>query len=144
MEYKFGTYGEIAHSDLESAEIIFKSGGPAKAVVFYSQQACEKILKHYLQLKLKNDVELTSLLKSHKLRRLSTAAEIEALWQYRADLADLQDAYFEGRYPGEDYTLPTMQIAGMLLEAAKAIVCTVDSAIAEFNATNTHFFEFEG
>lgn len=144
MEYKFGSYGEIAHSDLDTATIICDKGGPAKAVVFYAQQACEKIMKHYIQLKLKDSSELNNLLKSHKLKRLSTATGIEALRQYRADISDLQDAYIDGRYPGDDYTLPTMEIATELLDAAKSIVSIVDNAISESINKQTEFFKFNG
>lgn len=142
MQYTFGTYGEIAHSDLETAIIIYKTSKIAKVTVFYAQQACEKILKHYLQLKLRNDCRLENLIRTYKLKRLCMAAEIDALEPYRADISDLQDAYIDGRYPGDDYTLPTLEKAGKLLKSASEIVRIVDNAIEEYCKKQTAYFTF--
>lgn len=141
MKYVEHTYGAIAHRDLEAARLTVEN--LPFVSVFNSQQACEKILKHYLQLKLpKSDLQ-SDLLHSHKLRRLAHAAQISELDSYREILLLLQDYYFDGRYPGSDYVEPDAKIAQELYEGAQKVVEIVDGAIEKLSSSQTSYFTFE-
>ena len=83
--------------------------------------------------------ELTSLLSSHRLKRLAHATGIADLDNFRVDLSDLNDFYFDGRYPGDDYYLPTDADAVRLYGAAKDIVALVDREIDQLPKA-TKFF----
>lgn len=141
MEYAHGTYGAIAHRDLNDAKDL--CGTHPHLSVFSSQQACEKILKQYIQLKLPKDDAQSDLLHSHKLRRLAYAAELPNQQKFTPALLLLQEYYFDGRYPGTDYVEPDAEIARDLYEKACEIVELVDQLIAELHNSQTSYFKFE-
>ena len=73
--------------------------------------------------------KLGSLLKSSSLGRLCAAAKIEALNEYKMDIAFLQRTWFNEMYPGENYAVPTVELAAKLLTVTNKIVQVVDTEI---------------
>lgn len=130
VEFKPGTYGHIAQKDLDGAirtAAIFPSGSGV-----YAQQAVEKMLKQYLKEVLYCSDE--NLLRTHNLRRLFKAVGISGLDQYKAQLYELSDAYFNTRYPGEDYWVLTATEAEELCAVATVILSIVETEIEKFRA----------
>lgn len=123
--FESGTYGAIALDDLDTAEAMLQAK-KYNASVVYSQQAIEKILKHHLQYFSGSNVDD---LKSHKLLKLAKATGIRELQQFRGQLSEITDCYFDARYPGVDYTVYTIDDAIMYLDVATKIVNIVKGCI---------------
>lgn len=133
MQFKYGSYGYLACSDMEYAKDFLDH---PKASVYYSQQACEKILKHYLQLKVR-DERIREILKSHKVQKLAVISGISELKEYRVELIEMQEFYFDGRYPSDDYIEPTMEDACRILKSAEAIFNVIENKIKEMTSENS-------
>ena len=118
--FDFGTYGYIAEKDLKCAEKNL-SIGEYNAVGVYSQQALEKIAKHYIQRKFIVE-DIAELMRSRKLRKLYSRIksyvdiknEMEVIYA-------LTDCYFDTRYPSENYFELDSKSAERYLESAKLI-----------------------
>lgn len=108
MEFNYGSYGYIACRDLQKAKAMVNTFPDGS--VTYSQQAAEKILKHWINETIHSE-EVESLLKSHKLVRLLSYTTTELLSRYRGDLSELTSYYFDSRYPGINYTEPSLEDA---------------------------------
>jgi len=125
-QFQFGTYGYIAKKNLRSAEKNLNLD--ADFVLYGSQQAIEKMLKHYIQLTyFKPDVK--DILHTHKLHILLNKSGIVELQQYKSEIIDLSNYYFDGRYPGIGYQDIDMSDACDLFEAAKNIVAIIEKKI---------------
>lgn len=69
---------------------------------------------------------------THSLRRLFRAVNLDGLEAYKAQLYELSDAYFNTRYPGEDYWEITQAEASSLCTVAAAVVGMVEAEIEKF------------
>lgn len=99
IAFKPGTYGYIAKKDLETSFGNITTFPNACAL--YAQQAVEKMLKQYIK-EVSQSTD-SSLLHSHNLKRLAKFANIGALNASMLNLYELTDAYYNTRYPGDDY-----------------------------------------
>lgn len=122
-KYKFGSYGYIAMKNLKSAERNLEID--ADVVVYNSQQAVEKILKEYIKATYFN-ADIESILHTHKLHLLVKKSGIDELSDFKSDIADLSNYYFDGRYPGIGYEEVTQEDALRLFNAAKQMVAIVE------------------
>lgn len=130
MDFAYGSYGYIACRDLQKAHAmleLFPDGS-----VTYSQQAVEKILKHWINETMHTE-EVESLLKSHKLVRLLACTTPELLSQYRGDLSELTAYYFDSRYPGINYTEASLEDATHFYQCAKQLIDDVSTLIQKTN-----------
>lgn len=128
VEFKVGSYGYIAQRDIEVA-MDNTTKHPSAAGV-YAQQAVETILKQYLK-EVKSCTD-EALLHTHSLKKLIRAAGITSLVPDMGKIWDLSDAYFNTRYPGEDFWELTPEIALDLCTVAATIVNTVELEIEKF------------
>lgn len=103
--FKYGTYGSVAYRDLDMARICLSSG-MHDGCCQHCQQAVEKILKHYINDKIFNP-DTQEVLKTHNLVKLSSYSGIECIRSYRDKLSTLKNYYYETRYPGIDYNIPS-------------------------------------
>ena len=136
--FEFGSYGYIALKDLKTATTLYRAGD-WNPCMLYCQQCIEKILKQYIQCNV-SSVDRT-LLSSHKLLRLANATGISQLCIYRDKLSTITYGYFDGRYPGIDYTDYTEEEALSALQVARDIVDIVAKACsyAQPNVTELSF-----
>lgn len=128
--FKVGSYGMIALRDLRCSGILLEAESYNDSVV-YSQQAIEKILKHYIHAGYAGGVDAATL-KSHKLLLLLRASGINELEPYRDVVSTITDCYFDARYPGIDYTEYTRADAIRYNTVATEIVDLVTRKIQEF------------
>ena len=127
MNFSYGSYGYIAESDLEEAR--YNRERP-KPCVYYSHQACEKILKQYIQMYFRSE-DISGFLHSHKVKKLAVKTGIRELMNYRSALSDMQDYYFDGRYPSDDYVEPTVEDAYRILNVAENVMSFVIAKMDE-------------
>lgn len=126
--FKPGSYGYIAKKNIDTA--IDNAQKHPSAAGVYAQQAVETMLKQYLKEVLAcTDAQL---LHTHNLRKLTRAAKIDALEQYMQGMWELTDAYFNTRYPGEDFCELTTEDAVKLCTVAVAVVSIVETEIEKF------------
>lgn len=119
MEFAYGSYGYIACRDLQKAKAMLTTF-PDGSVTF-SQQATEKILKHWINETMHTE-EVESLLKSHKLVRLLSCTTPELLARYRGELSELTSYYLDSRYPGINYTEASEEEAKRFYDCAKQLI----------------------
>lgn len=97
-------YYDFALKDLKSAEIMYKYSNEYDVIVVSCQQYVEKSLKHLLQLK------NGELLKTHKLHTLLNKIDMVELNEFdRLFFLEIENFYFDKRYPGEDYIETTKE-----------------------------------
>lgn len=95
------------------------------------------MLKHYIQLTyFKPDIK--DILHTHKLHILLNKSGITELQQYKSEIMDLSNYYFDGRYPGIGYQEIDMNDACDLFEATKDIVAVVEKKINEVENLNAN------
>lgn len=118
MDFKYGTYGYIAMKDKKAAfdNITLNPNVSASS----SQQAFEKILKHYIKEIVKPDDH--DIYQSHNLNRLVNNSKITELNSRYKDIKLLRDIYYDTRYPGEDYWDVDSQAAEILYNISAELI----------------------
>ena len=116
MQFEYGSYGFIAQRDIEKAERLALS--EPDTALFLMQQALEKMMKHIITLFYEGN-RYVNLLKTRNLKFLASHSGIPGWEKYREFLSYLSDFYFEGRYPGIDFDIPSEKEAEDALPKAK-------------------------
>jgi len=119
----------FANNDLAAAEVLSGHSFP-NAVAFHCQQAIEKYLKAFL---VENDVPLQ---KIHDLIRLNeTVKKVRDLGIDEDKLTEINEVYFDTRYPGEfgltPNGMPTGEQIKEFIEFAKEVKTIISSALTE-------------
>lgn len=128
QQYKYVSYGYIALRDLMSAK---KSVQALPSVSgCYSQQAVEKMIKHYLKEVLASDSE--DAMGTHKISKLIRASGLKFPDDIGSTLRDLTDVYLDTRYPGDEYWELDTATALQYYNAAEKAVVLIDARIKEF------------
>lgn len=98
-------YYDFALKDYKSAQTMYKYTDEYDIIVVSCQQYLEKALKYLLE------INLGELNKTHKLTTLAHKLNIEYFNKYTAFFRQVQDYYFDKRYPSEDYITTTKEEA---------------------------------
>ncbi|MDY3711813.1 MAG: HEPN domain-containing protein [Agathobaculum sp.] len=128
MEFARGSYGYIAKKDIATA--MDNVGMHPDAAGLYAQQAVEKMLKQYLKEVMNCSDE--SVLRSHKLPRLYRATNLKSLDDQMAALWEMTDAYFNTRYPGDEFFDMTVGQAKDFCYVARIVVKVIEGEIEAF------------
>lgn len=137
--FNVGTYGAYAEKDLKGANALLAAGLYELAGV-QAQQCLEKIAKHYI-LNYVISKDMTSLMKSHKLRRLYAQIPNKSVKDYALSLQDLTDCYFDGRYPSEELYILDEMAARELVALSEKIYNEMCLLIQAAETTgNTDYF----
>lgn len=130
MEKGLNSYYTLAADDLLYADTLFsamKDLSKFNGVASLCSQSAEKFMKAFIESECK-DSEV-SLLKSHNLKRL--LKEIKRIYP-SCSLSEkeykwLGDFYFETRYPGDDFTVVTLEEAKDCIRLVKELKTWVDN-----------------
>ena len=122
MEKGLNSYYSLAADDLLYAKTLLtamESSNKFNGVASLCSQSAEKFMKAFLEGTCK-DINI-SLLKSHNIKTIAPAcnlSEKEYKW--------LGDFYFEARYPGDDFTVVTLEEARDCIRLVKELKNWVD------------------
>ncbi len=122
----YSSYYDVASNELQYLRFVMGQVEQAPSfniLVVQAQQIVEKYLKHLVQTYVFTE-DVNKILKSHKLITLYYALQKQGIdMDFDAnDLRYLSEFYFDGRYPGTDYLVATVEDAkkGLLIaEQAK-------------------------
>lgn len=129
MKMKQNDYLFIAMNNLKTAQKTLQIE-EYDATAFYSQQCIEKALKFLLETS-KVDMDL----KTHNLRTLYRKVEtlLPNIKKYKTYIGDISDFYFNSRYPGEDFYIPTKIEAQDAFITAQAVFNMVYNLVENKN-----------
>ena len=119
MEFKFGSYGYIASKNLKESQRVM-SIAPSTAAES-ALAASEKILKHCVVTLCPHSVERDRILRSHKPKSIANFLNDIRFKDIRSELLEINDLYFEIRYPGDEYHDITVEEAARIFECCKAV-----------------------
>lgn len=114
-------YYDFAIKDFRSAETLYTYTEEYDVIVTLCQQYLEKALKYLLE---ENEGIIT---KSHKLTVICRELNISYFDQYINFFRQVQDYYFDKRYPGVNYIETTKKEADEVFEQTKLIKEYIES-----------------
>ncbi len=126
MAAKMNSYLGIADNDLMYLRTMLEVSGKSgyfNPIAIQSAQVVEKSLKAVAEIKLVDNDEINSLLKTHNLRKIAQALNtVDGIPQI--DLVRCKfvgDFYFDARYPGDDFVVVDYDTAVYCIEYAEEI-----------------------